>query len=138
MVYKFLEHTADAFFEVSSKNIEKIFIDAAKALTEIQVNIKKIKKKVKYEINIKNKNLEQLLFDWLSELIFIKDSHQLIFSKFNVKIEKNDEYMLKAYCYGEKIKIDHEQKADAKAITMHEFKLWKENSLWKARVLVDI
>ncbi|MEM1577819.1 MAG: archease [Candidatus Pacearchaeota archaeon] len=138
MSYKFLEHTADALFEVNAKNIEKIFIDAAKALTEIQVNIKKVKRKEKYEINIKDKDIEQLLFNWLSELIFVKDTKQLIFSKFDVKIEKNDYYILKAICYGEKINPKQEPKADAKAITMHEFKLWKENSIWKARVLVDI
>lgn len=138
MAYKFLEHTADALFEIKAKNIEKIFSDSGKALTEIQVNIKKVRKKIKYEINLKSDNLEQLLFNWLSELIFVKDTKQLIFSKFDVKIEKNKEYILKAICYGEKIKKQHEQKADAKAITMHEFKLWKENSFYKARVLVDI
>jgi len=139
MPYRLLEHTADALFEVEAKSLEALFIDAAKALTDIQVDINKVEKKEEYSIKLENKNIEGLLFDWLSELIFVKDAKQLIFSDFNVGIKKEDNvYKLEAICYGEKIKPSHEQKADAKAITMHEFKVWQQDGLWKARVLVDV
>ncbi len=41
MAFKFLEHTADALFEVKARNLEQLFSDAAKALNAVQVNKKR-------------------------------------------------------------------------------------------------
>lgn len=138
MPYSFLDHTADILYEVKAKTLEELFSDSAKALTDTQVDINKIEKKEKYNVVLENKRIDALLFDWLNELIFIKDSKQLIFSDFSIQIKKNDKYKLKVTCYGEKIKLKHEQKADAKAITMHKFRVWYENGFWNALVLVDV
>ncbi len=79
----------------------------------------------------------------MQELVFIKDTEQLLFKKFKIKIKKNEMYELKATCYGNKIDAKSQKLlADVKAITMHEFKVWQEKekskSFWKARVIVDI
>jgi len=139
MPYKFLPHTADAMFKVEAKSIEQLFLDSAKALNAIQVNLKTLEKKIKKEITLKNENLEMLLFDFLQELVFIKDTNQLLFKDFKIKIEKNKDYKLFAQCYGDKIKPEKQELlTDAKAITLENFRLWKENGLWKATVIVDV
>ncbi len=139
MPYKFLPHTADAMFEVKAKDVEKVFIDSAKALNAIQVRLNTLKKRIKKEIILKNDSLEFLLYDFLEELVFLKDTEQLLFKDFKVKIKKNEKYELFAECYGDKINPNQQELlCDVKAITLENFKLWREKNFWKATVIVDI
>ena len=89
---------------------------------------------------MKNENAENLLFDFLEELIYLKDAKYILFGKFRVEIKKiRDNYILDAVAYGEKINPEkHELKTDVKAVTLHEFFLKKTNKGWKCRVLLDI
>jgi len=144
--YKFIDHTADVIFEVNGKNLEEIFENSALAVFEVQADLKKIKRKIKKKIKLKNANVEDLLFGFLEELIYIKDAKYLVFSKFKVKLlEKisskmnKTEFLLECVAEGEKINPKkHGLKTDVKAITLHEFYLKKVKNGYKARILLDI
>jgi SHS2 domain-containing protein len=138
--YKFLEHTADALFLAEAENLAELFEQCALATEEVMINLSEIEQKENITITGKNKNVEHLLFDFLDDLVFHKDSDQLIFNKFECNIEKNNElYQLKCVAHGEKINPEkHEQKVDIKAITMHMFEVKKTDEGWEAKVLVDI
>jgi len=149
MAYKFLPHTADAMFEVKARSLEQVFVDAAKALNAVQVKLDTLAKKIKKEIDIESISPEMLLYDFLQELVFLKDAEQLLFKDFEIKIEKiekkeeekqkEEKYRLKAICYGDKIDPSKQELlADVKAITLENFRLWKEKQFWKATVIVDI
>jgi len=140
MKYKFLEHTADVMFEAYGKNLNALFANAALAVFEVQCDLKKVGNKIKKKIKLKNENAENLLFDFLEELIYLKDAKYILFGKFRVEIKKiRDNYILDAVAYGEKINPEkHELKTDVKAVTLHEFFLKKTNKGWKCRVLLDI
>ena len=134
--YKFIDHTADVMFEAYGGNLNKLFENSGLALQELQVELKNVKPKIIREIHLENKSVEMLLFDFLQELIFLKDTEQLIFSKIKINVKDNK---LNAICYGEKIDIKkHECKVDAKAITLHKYEVKKEKDKWIARVIVDI
>ena len=136
MKYKFLEHTADIMFEAYGKNLNELFENAALAIFESTANIKTVKAKIKKEIKLENKDTEELLHDFLSEIIFLKDAKALIFSKVKVSIKKNK---LKATLFGDKInKEKQELKDDIKAITYHLFKLEKTKHGYKATAIIDI
>ncbi|MEM2932843.1 MAG: archease [Candidatus Pacearchaeota archaeon] len=138
-MYKFLPHTADALFEVKARSLEQLFVDAAKALNAVQVELKTLEPTVTKEIHLKNESIEMLLYDFLQELVFIKDTEQLLFKDFKIKIIQDKGYELCALCYGAKIDMKKQTLlADVKAITFEEFRVWKENNSWRARVLVDI
>lgn len=138
--YKFLDHTADVLFEAHGKTLNELFKNAALATQETQTNLKDIKQKIKRRILLKNESVEMLLFDFLQELIFLKDKDLLLFSKFIVNIKKdNKKFNLSAICYGEKLNIKkHELKVDVKAVTLHQFSVKKIKDNWKARIIVDI
>tara|TARA_Y100000310_G_scaffold272474_1_gene287438 strand:- start:4698 stop:5117 length:420 start_codon:yes stop_codon:yes gene_type:complete len=139
MKYKFLDHTADVLFEAYGKTLEELFINAALAVQEIQVDIRTVKPKITKKISLKESKLDLLLFEFLQELIFLKDSEQLFFSNFKVKITKNRKYSLEATCKGERLNLErHKLGVDTKAITFHEFELKELKSGYKARVIVDI
>lgn len=136
MKYKFFEHTADALFEAYGKTLNEVFENAALAVEEIQVNTRTVLPKKKKTIKLENKSNEMLLFDFLQELIYLKDAEQMLFKEFHVKIKDGK---LIAECVGDKINPEKQElKVDAKAITMHTFELKQKKDKWTARVLVDI
>ena len=141
MPFKFLEDIAiaDVAFEARGKNLEELFESAALATTQVMVDLKTIGKDVSKPIAIKAKDVDKLLRDFLDEIIFVKDTELLVFSKFDVKIKENSGYELKANAYGEKLDMKkHKFGVDVKATTMHMFELKKEANGWKARVILDI
>lgn len=135
--YEFLDHTADVLFHAYGKTLGELCVNAALALQEIQVKLSTVGATKKKVITIEAETAERLLFDFLQELVFVKDVDMLLFSKFKVKIV--GKYKLTAQCFGEKINLKkHELNVDAKAITMHQFEVKKTKEGWKARVIVDI
>ncbi|MBS3168616.1 archease [Candidatus Woesearchaeota archaeon] len=141
MKYKFFDHTADVLFEAYGKNLEELFENAALATESIMVETKSIKKKEQYDIFLQASDIENLLYDFLSELIFLKDTEGLLFSKFSIIITcSKGKYELNAKCEGDFIDRErHELIADAKAVTLHEFKVeQKEDRSWFSKVIIDI
>jgi SHS2 domain-containing protein len=57
-----------------------------------------------------------------------------------VQIDDRDEmYLLKATAEGETLDVErHHQRADVKAVTLHDFAVERTDGGWKARVLLDI
>ncbi|MBU0457002.1 MAG: archease [Nanoarchaeota archaeon] len=137
---KYLEHTADILFQTEAPTLGELFEQCGLAVEESQVSLNNVEIIEKREINGENEKIEYLLFDFLDDLLFYKDSEQLIFSKFEIEIEEKDgKFQLNCSAYGEKLNPEkHEQKVDVKAITMHMFEVKKINGGWKAQVLIDI
>lgn len=141
MKYKFLENiaTADAAFEAYGKTLEDLFHNAALATLETMVDTKTVEAKVEKKISLQNEKLDNLLFDWLSEIIYYKDADALLFSKINVKIKKNKLYKLHARISGEEINPNkHNLRSDVKAVTYHMFELSKKDDGWYCIVILDI
>src|SRR3989344_7054808 len=138
MKFKYLENVAiaDIAFEAYGKTLNEVFENSAYAFFDMTCNPKTIKQKIKKIIKLKDKDEKNLLYNFLSELIFLKDSKQLIFSKVKVLINKKN---LKATLYGDKINYEKQElRNDIKAITMHMFNLEKNKNNYKSRVVVDI
>ena len=139
MKYKFLDHTADIMFESYGNSLNKLFENSALATEETMINLKQVKLKIKKEINLENKDIEHLLYDFLAELIYLKDAELLLFSKIKVNVKKQEKlYKLKAVLDGERLTNKHEQKVDVKAVTFHKFEIKKIKSSYVARVILDI
>ena len=139
--YKFLENIAiaDIAFESYGKDLNELFENSALAVFVSSAEIKTIKPKVKRAIKLNNDRIDNLLYDFLSEIIFLKDKDSLIFSKSKVDIKENKKYNLKATLYGEEIDLKkHTLLNDVKAVTLHLFKLEKVKNYWKATIVLDI
>ena len=141
MKYKFLEDvaTADIAFEAYGKDEEELLTNAALALFDASANLEKIEGNKKKEIELEESSFERLFYDFLEELVFLKDADYMVFNKVNVKIKKNEMYHLFAEAYGDTIDPDkHELKNDVKAVTLHQFKVEKTDEGWKAFVILDV
>jgi len=141
MPYRYLEElsSADAAFEATGKTLEELFSDAAIATFEVMADTNTVKQLLIHEIELENESVDGLLIDWLSELVFLKDTENILFSVFDINIRKNDVYILKAEAKGEKIDREkHSLRSDVKAVTYHMFEVTKTGDIWTARVVLDI
>ena len=142
--YKFLENVAiaDIAYEAYGKNLNEMFENAALAIFELSANIKTIEAKKKLEIKLENGKMENLLYDFLSEILFLKDSKYMVFRNVKVKISENKKskkFELESILEGDTINPQKQQlENDIKAVTMHMFEIKKEKNNWKATVVVDI
>ena len=69
--------TADIGLIVFGESVEKIFIDAAYGLMEIISNRENFEKTKSLKIIIEADSLEDLLYHWLSDIIYHKDGDEL-------------------------------------------------------------
>ncbi len=138
--FKFLEHTADIMFEAYGKSLDELFENAAMAVSESMIKTKDVKPKTVRIVKLQNVKVEMLLFDFLSELLYLKDAEQLVFSEFKVNVyEAKGNFSLQAELKGDKLNMKTQEfRSDVKAITLHLFEVKKEKAGWTARVIVDI
>ena len=138
--FRFLEHTADIMFEAYGKSLNELFENAALAVSESMVKTKDVKPKTAKIVKLQNVKVEMLLFDFLSELLYLKDAEQLVFSAFKVKVEEaKGNISLQAELKGDKLNMKTQEfRNDVKAITLHLFEVKREKTGWTARVILDI
>lgn len=139
--YKFLEDVAiaDIAYEAYGRDLNELFENAALAIFELSANIKTIDTKKNLVIKLENEKTETLLYDFLSEILFLKDSKYMVFKKAKVSIDHKKKYQLNAVLEGDTINPEKQQlENDIKAVTMHMFELKKEKNGYKATVVVDI
>ena len=143
MAYRYLEEfgTADIAFEATGRDLPELFMAAADATMNVMIdNLDGIEPRETLQIELSNDNIDLLLFDLLQELIFLKDAERLLLRVREVQIAERDEnYFLKATAEGELLDAErHHQRADVKAVTLHDFSVEQTERGWKARVLLDI
>ena len=143
MPYHYLEEigTADIAFEATGRDLPELFSDAADATMNVMIdNLDTIEPRDMRHIELSNDKIDMLLFDFLQELIYFKDAERLLLRVRNVQVDEKDEiYFLKTEATGEPLDAArHRQRADVKAVTLHDFSVEKENGGWKAQVLLDI
>lgn len=122
MPYKFLEHTADLKVRVEEKNLEAAFISAAYALREAIAEGVKVKPVRGRVLAIEGKDLEDLLYRFLEEFLFLLDADDFLLSEIEDLEIMGDEK--NGYSLAAKILIDSASKYkftnDVKAITFNE------------------
>ena len=88
MAYHFLEHTADLKFVAEGKTIEEAFVESSNALKEaICGDIIVLEQKIR-NIKIKATGIENLVYKFLEEFIFLLESEDFLIAKVNeIKID---------------------------------------------------
>jgi SHS2 domain-containing protein len=143
MPYEFLEDvaTADIAFSAWGETLEETFRAAADATLNVMVEeINAVQPRETRELRLENDQLDMLLFDFLQELIYYKDSEKLMLRIPRVRIQDQSKpYLLEAAARGEKLDPDrHHPRVDVKAVTLHRFSLAQTDRGWEAFVILDI
>lgn len=143
MPYEFLEDVAiaDIAFRAWGTDLEELFKAAGDAVINTMIdNLEAIALNETRTFNLENDTLDLLLFNFLQELVYYKDSELLLLRAQQVHVEeKEGNYYLIATTQGEGLDRDrHHQLVDVKAVTLHRFQLEKTDDGWIAMVILDI
>jgi len=138
MSYKYLEHSTDAFIEVKAKNLEEAFSVAGKSVVETIIDLENIQEIEEKSIKVKGRNLLNLLYNWLEEIVTITITDGFAIKKFSVNIKKNTEYEIISKVSGEKLDLKkHNFKIEIKSPTFHLMEI-KENDEVTMQYLLDL
>ena len=136
--FEFFDHTADIGIRAYGRSLEEAFANAALAVFEIMTDTSKVEQKEYREIYINGYDLENLLYKWIEELLYYYDSELMLFSKFDIKIDK-ESAILEGFAWGERFNsLKHERRTLVKAMTYHELLIYKNDHTYVITFVVDI
>ncbi|OHB98855.1 MAG: hypothetical protein A2Z57_07005 [Planctomycetes bacterium RIFCSPHIGHO2_12_39_6] len=135
--YTIIDHTADIGIDVFGDTLQDLFSNAGFALFDIITDLSTVECKVKHSLNIIGVDKEQLLVNWLSELLFLHDVKNLLFKNFCVN--QLSDYQLNADVSGEVFdEKRHIIKTEVKAVTYHNLSIIQKDQQWKTRIIFDL
>jgi SHS2 domain-containing protein len=136
--YKLLEHTTDAFIEVTAPSLEEAFIRAGESVVDITLDQKLVEEKEQRTLSVTGDDLDFLLFNWLEEVIYQLITEGFAIHRISLKIVKNSDYKISATTFGEEIDLKkHQFKVEIKAPTFHLMEI-KQNGDVTMRFLLDL
>ena len=134
--FEIIDHTADVGIIAYGASVSQTFANAARALFSLITELDNVEEVLHRDIELVAPDQESLLVAWLNELIYLFDTENVLFKRF--EITKLDNTQLKARSYGEKVDSSkHKLKTGVKAATYHMLRIDKAN-VCKAQVLFDI
>ncbi len=134
--FEFIDHTADVGIIAYGSSMNEAFANAAKGLFSLIAELDEVEEVLHRAIELSAPDQESLLVEWLNELIYLFDTENIIFKRFD--ITRLNSTQLKARSYGDKVdRTKHKLKTGVKAATYHMLKIDKSNGS-KVQVLFDI
>ncbi|MCK4902452.1 MAG: archease [Thermoplasmatales archaeon] len=135
--YELIDHTADVGVKAYGRTLSEAFENAAKAMFDIITDTSEIESVGQYNIELEAPDLEQLLVDWLSELLFLNSAKNLVFGFFKMDLDEKNK-KLTAKVFGEKFDLSkHKIGSEIKAVTYHMLEV-KKKKPYHVQVLFDI
>ena len=134
--FEIIDHTADVGIAAYGADMSQAFANAARALFSLITELDDVAEVLHRDVELTATDQESLLVEWLNELIYLFDTENIIFKRFD--ITQLNHTQLKARSYGEKVdKSKHKLKTGVKAATYHMLKVDK-GDVCKVQVLFDI
>jgi SHS2 domain-containing protein len=140
--FRFLEDVAlaDIAFEAEGDSTEDLFQATTNALLETMADPLTVGASWTRHIVKTDAALDDLLVEWLSEIVYWKDAAGVVFREAPLSlIQENGRWRIEATLIG--APVDHTRQSlrnDVKGITRHLYRVRQEGSVWKATVVVDV
>lgn len=139
-MYKIIDKSGDIGIKVSEKKLEDALKNLALATYDLITDIKKIKPVSKCRIKLSGDSMENLVVNFLNELIYNFEVKRFCGRKVEISLlKKSPIYNLKTTISGEKFDVlRHTRKFLLKAATYHDLKIENKNGKWTIEVIFDI
>ena len=135
--YEFINHTADLGIRVWGESIEELFKNAAYSMFDTIADLNRVELKKTMKVEIEKEELDELLADWLRNLLYKFNGDRYLLKEF--KVETIDTRGLKAKVKGEKLDLSrHHLKTEIKAVTYHGLEVKKIDRGWEAQIIFDV
>ncbi|MCL2862488.1 MAG: archease [Methanimicrococcus sp.] len=142
----YLDHIADIRFIARGETLETLFENAALATLSVIADVETVTPEIDFEIELETVSLENLIVDFLSELLFLFDSEETMIGKVSVseigKYENEDgeeKYVVKAVASGEPINRERQDfKTEVKAVTYSGIRVDKTEDGYETEVVLDL
>ena len=140
MGYTFIDHTADVAADLSAGSPAGLFRFAAQALTDTITDIGAVRPSVTQSVTLESGTVEDLLVDWLNELLYRFEVRNMLVSDAAVTLrESGGRWQLEATTSGEPFDPErHPTRVLVKSATYHGLEVTHGAGTWRARVVFDI
>jgi SHS2 domain-containing protein len=133
--YEFVEHTADLTFKAYGRDLDQLFENAAKALESTLIMLEAVALSATTTIEMTSDSCDDLLYDWLAELLVMFEVNRFAVKKCIVNITG---LSLRAECWGERIDPNkHTLNTEVKAVTYHNLQI-KKNKVYHTEITLDV
>ena len=136
--YEIIEHTADVGLKVNGATLKELFENAASGMFDIIAHKRSsANEHKKIQIKKEVEDFEELLVDWLSELLYIFNSQKILFSNFKI-LELNNGGII-GEAFGEKINPSKNTlQTEIKAVTFHDLKIEEDKNNFSCQIIFDV
>lgn len=136
-MYETFDHTADLGIRVRAGTLSRLYEEAAEALLSVIVaDLSVIRPDRQFSFRIAGTRKDDLLLDWLNELLYMFTAERVLLRDFSVTMNTAG---FDALAWGEKYTEGvHELGEEVKAITYHGLKVEQVADGWLAEVILDI
>lgn len=134
--WRFLDHTADLRIEILGRTLTDLFINAANALCHVLVGSAQVVGTRERRVTLRADNVEDLMVDWLRELLFEYQAHGKIPA--GVKMLKLEPGSLDSLVAFGVPKEPVESDFEIKAVTYHGLKIHQKGDRYSAKVIFDV
>lgn len=140
MGYTFVDHTADVAVDLTAGTVETLFSYAAQALADTITDVSTVAPSVTQSVTLESGSLEDLLVDFLNELLYRFEVQNMLVSEATVTLREADgRWSLQASASGEPFDpARHPYRVLVKSATYHGLHLTHESGAWRARIVFDI
>ncbi|MCY4614639.1 MAG: archease [Nitrospira sp.] len=132
----------DLAFEATADSVSELFAAAALAVIEAMADPLSVKTKWTQEFRLSEIELGDLLFEWLNTIVFIKDTHGVVFHDIRATVSHDSEknlWHLDAALIGDAVDATRQDlRTDVKAVTKHLYEVGQKEGTWYAHVVLDV
>jgi SHS2 domain-containing protein len=136
----FFDHTGDVGVSLHAGTVAELFREAALALTETITELVLVRTESSNPIELAAAGLDDLLVDWLGELLYKFEVQNLLVAKVDVEVRQAPGgWSLVAMAWGEPFDpARHPIKVLVKGITYHRLRVAENHDHWHTDVVFDI
>jgi SHS2 domain-containing protein len=136
--YEPFEHTAEAGIIARGATLAEAFANTAEGMYALMLDLETVAEREERAIALVGESTEQLLVDWLLELIFLTETEDVVFRRF--QIDELSESRLRARAWGERFDTERHRSYNVmvKAVTQHLLEIVREDGGYRIRVLFDV
>ncbi|MBS4015267.1 MAG: archease [Candidatus Latescibacteria bacterium] len=137
MRYRYIDHTSDLGVEIYGQNLEALFANSLFAIFDNILDLNTVAIKETRKIELSGSTTEDLLMDWLRELVFIFATQFFIAKQVDQIVIKDNK--LSAQISGERFDAArHKIKIEIKTPTYYMFKIDQTDKGYQATVVFDV